>query len=189
VKRAIESVLKQSFLEWELLIIDDGSDDNTYSIARKLIANNGNIRYLFHKNRKLPLSLNAGIKASIGKHITFLGSDDEYKEDHLKLRIDFLTSNPDVDFLQGGLEIIGDPFVKDKFDLSKKIHINDCVVGGTFFAKREVFEELKGFQNIPYSEDSEFYSRVVKEGYRAEKVDYPTYIYYRDSIDGICNNI
>lgn len=188
LERALDSVINQSLKEWELIIVDDGSTDDTFDFVRPFQNQFENIRYLRHSNRKLPLSLNVGIKAACGEYVTFLGSDDEYLKDHLKLRVEFLKNNPEVDFIHGGVEIIGDPYVKDKNDLSKKIHLNECVIGGTFFGKRNLFNIEDGFNDVDYSEDSEFFERI-KDNYTIRKVSFPTYRYYRDTPDSICSTI
>lgn len=188
IERAICSLIGQSFKEWELIIVDDGSTDNTFSVIDKFIAVHENIRCIKHSNRKIPLALNAGIHASVGKYITFLDSDDEYKPEHLQLRIDFMKENPAVDLIHGGVEVIGYPFVKDKNDLTKEIHISECAVGGTFFAKRNLFFELGGFHDLKYSHDSDFLERA-SEKFKIEKVEWQTYIYYRDTPDSVCSNV
>ncbi len=188
LQRSINSVLKQSFTDWELLIVDDGSSDGSFSIVNDFISRFENIRYLKHSNRKPALSTNAGILASCGEFLAFMGSDDEYKPDHLKLRVEFITKNPEIDFVHGGVEIIGSPYVKDKNNLARKIHLSECVIGGTFFGKRKVFFEMGGFQDLYYSDDSDFFERVQKK-FRIAQVDYPTYIYYRDTPDSICTTI
>ncbi len=188
IERAINSVINQTIKDWELIIVDDGSSDNTFDIVNKFLENYENIRYLKHSNRKLSLSFNAGILAASGKFVTFLGSDDEYKSNHLELRLNVFKNN-DVDFVHGGVEIIGYPYVKDKNDLTKEIHISECVVGGTFFASKQLFVEMEGFKDLSYSEDSEFFERLQQKKYKIIKVDYPTYVYYRDTPDSICNSI
>lgn len=188
LNRSIESVLAQSYSEWELLVVDDGSDDNSFEIVNAYIQKYENIRYLKHTNRRPPLATNAGILASCGKYLAFLGSDDEYKKDYLKQRIDFLSDNPEIDFIHGGVEVIGHPYVKDKNDLSKEIHLSECAIGGTFFGKRNVFFDLDGFKDLRYSDDSDFLERVEQK-YKVAKVDWLTYIYYRDTPDSICTTI
>ncbi len=188
LKRAVDSVLNQSFDIWELIIVDDGSNDETFDVVSAYLNKHENIRYLKHTNRFVSLSLNVGIKASCGKYITYLSSDDEYKKDHLKLRFEFMESNPEVDFVHGGLVIIGSKYVKDKKDISKKIHLDECKVGGTFFYKREVAEKIGGYKDLNYSEDSDFYYRVERK-FKIVKLDFPTYVYYRDTPDSICNTI
>lgn len=188
LERAIKSVMNQKLSCWELIIVDDGSDDTTFKLISSYQDKFENIRYMRHSNRKPPLSLNVGIMASVGKYITFLSSDDEIKVDHLKLRSEILEDDLSIDLLHGGVEIVGDPFVKDKNDLSKQIHISECTVGCTLFGKREVFLELGGFKNITYSDDSEFHERA-KQKYNCREVSFPTYIYYRDTPDSICSTI
>ncbi|OGU59407.1 MAG: glycosyl transferase [Ignavibacteria bacterium RBG_13_36_8] len=188
LNRSINSVLSQTFKKWELVIVDDGSSDDTFQVVDEYIGKYENIRYMKHSNRRTPLAVNSGIQASCGKYITFLGSDDEYKSEHLALRLEYMETNPDADMLHGGVEIIGHPFVKDKNDLSKEIHLSECVIGGTFFGKRDVFFELGGFKDLIYSDDSDFYERAEKK-FIIHKVDFPTYIYYRDTPDSICTNI
>ena len=186
--RAIDSIINQTEKRFELIIIDDGSTDNTFTVVEKYIRNYENFRYIKQQNMKLPIALNIGIKIASGKYVTFIGSDDEYKSDHIKLRLQFMKENPHIDLIHGGVEIIGSPYVKDKTDLTKVVHISECAVGGTFFGKRFVFTELNGFKNISYSEDSEFLERAEKK-YFVEKVNLSTYIYHRDSEDSICNTV
>ncbi len=188
ILRAVSSVLFQTFENWELIIVDDGSTDATFQLLNKLILTDERVKYVKHSNRKLPLSLNAGLKIASGEYISFLGSDDEYEPDHLELRMKFLKSNPEIDLLHGGAMIVGDEFVKDKNDTSKKIHLSDCVIGGTFFGKRQMFLELEGFNDLKYSEDSDLFDRA-KEKHKIIKVNFATYIYYRDTEDSITNTI
>lgn len=186
--RAIDSVINQTFKEWELIIVDDGSTDDTFEIVNSYLMKYENIRYTKHSNRKPPLSQNVGIILSVGKYICFLGSDDEYKPTYIEERFKFMNDNSDVDLIHGGVEIIGHPFVKDKNDLTKEIPLSECVIGGTFFGKRKVFAELNGFQNLKYSDDSDFFERAIQK-FKVVKIDFPTYIYYRDTPDSICNTI
>jgi len=188
ILRAVNSVFKQTFRNWELIIVDDGSDDNTFGLLDKIVLSNENVKYIKHKNRKLPLSLNTGILISSGRYLAFIGSDDEYLPEHLFLRYDYMKKNPDIDLIHGGVKIIGDTFVKDFNDVTKKIHLDECVIGGTFFGKREVFVQLKGFSNIPYGEDYELTLRAANK-FKIMKVNFPTYIYYRDTEGSICNTI
>lgn len=188
IGNAIQSVINQTYKNWELLIVDDGSSDNTFDVCKPYLIEFENIRYLYHKNKKLPLTLNEGILAASGSFITFLGSDDCYKPEHLELRVEILNSNNKIDFIHGGVEIIGNPYVKDKNNLSKLIHLNECKIGGSFFIRKSILLKLGGFLNISYSEDSDLFERAEEES-KIIKVDFPTYIYNRDTEDSICNQI
>jgi glycosyltransferase involved in cell wall biosynthesis len=184
IERAIDSVLNQSYKEWELIIVDDGSNDSSASLIETYKTQSTRIKTFYQDHQSSSAARNNGIKNSKGDIITFIDSDDEYKENHLELRLDYLNENPEIDFLHGGVEIIGDEFVPDKYDRKKLIHLSDCVIGATFFGKKKVFSELGGFKQIPYSEDSEFLERVVKQ-YKVKKIDFSTYIYHREVPDSI----
>ncbi len=189
-RRALESVLNQSFKKFELVIIDDGSTDETETELFPLLKDNPNFKYIRHSNRKHPLSLNTGLVNSTGSYISFLDSDDEYKPDYLNDRVKYLESNNDTDLLYSPAELIGeedDLYVPDAGNISKLIHLNECIIGGTFFGKRHVFEELNGFSNI-YSHDSEFYTRAV-ERYKVIKFEDKGYIYYRNNPQSVISKL
>lgn len=186
LQRCIDSLLGQSFKNWELIAVDDGSEDNSFEVLKEYHANYPGINIFRHKNMKLPLSRNKGIMASKGKYITFLDSDDEYAQDHLLKRVQYLNNHPEVDMVQGGVDIIGNEYVRDKDNPLKLIHLSECTVGATFFGRRYVFIMLNGFRNLEYSEDSDFLERAEK-CFNIEKVDFNTYKYYREAPDSITN--
>jgi glycosyltransferase involved in cell wall biosynthesis len=186
--RSVDSVLAQSLDTWELIVVDDGSSDKTPGVVAGYIARNTATRYVRHSHRGLPLSQNVGIQAACGKYVTFLDSDDEYRRDHLALRVQYMEDHPEVDLIHGGLDIVGNPFVKDRNDLSREIHLDQCIVGGTFFGKRRAFLELGGFRTAGYAHDADFFARAY-DRLRTARVDYPTYVYYRDTPGSITNTI
>ncbi len=138
--RALDSIVEQSFKDFEIVIVDDGSIDEIEKEIFPFLKMNSNAKYIKHSNRKHPLSLNTGIVNSSGNYITFLDSDDEYKTRHLEERVNYFLSNPDVDLIHSPATLIGeekDFFVPDANDKSRLIHLNDCVIGGTFFGKEQ----------------------------------------------------
>lgn len=185
--RSLNSLVAQSFRNWELIAIDDGSTDGSSAILDEYEGLFKNIKVLKQENRKLAFSRNRGISLSKGDYITFLDSDDEYKENHLARRVEFMQRNPETDMIHGGVRITGDEFVRDKNNRFCFIHISECTVGATFFGKRHVFKTLRGFKENIYSEDSEFLMRAEKI-YNIKKVNFPTYIYHREIEDSITHN-
>jgi glycosyltransferase involved in cell wall biosynthesis len=187
LKRCIGSLLTQSFKNWELIAVDDGSEDNSFEVLKEYQAHYPGIFIIRHNNMKLPLSRNKGIMASKGKYITFLDSDDEYARDHLLKRVEYMNNHPEVDMLRGGVDIIGSEYVRDKNNPTRLIHLSECSVGATFFGRRNVFLMLNGFRNLEYSEDSDFLERAEK-CFNIKKVNFNTYKYYRETPDSITNN-
>jgi len=82
ILKAVDSVISQTFGDWELLIIDDGSTDNTKEILGDHL-NHPQIRYEYQENKGRSLARNKGIKLAQGQFLCFLDSDDYYLENHL----------------------------------------------------------------------------------------------------------
>lgn len=79
--RAIRSVIGQTFMDWELIIIDDGSTDDTSAVVKQF--NDARIKYLYQENKERSAARNKGIEMAVGEYICFLDSDDYYLPDHL----------------------------------------------------------------------------------------------------------
>src|SRR5690606_33517027 len=156
---AVDSVLMQTYKNFEIIIVDDGSTDNVEKTLFPILKSHENIQYIRQSNSGPASALDKGIKIASGEYITFLDSDDEYKKDHIKKRINYFKNNPKTDLTYSTAEIIGkeeDMFVPDARNKKKLIHLNDCIIGGTFFGKIEVFQKLNGFKNI-YAYDYDFF--------------------------------
>ncbi len=98
---------------------------------------------------------------------------------HLNYCIDNLKSHPEIDLLQGGFFSEEEILVADYYEPGKTINLKECVLGPTFFGKRQVFFELKGFDNIAYGEDTDFWQRAEKVFKTHNLTDPETYIYTR----------
>ena len=81
---AIQSVIDQTYSNWELIIIDDGSTDNTKEAVESFILQDNRIQYLFQKHQERSVARNRGIEEAKGKFICFLDDDDYYLEHHLE---------------------------------------------------------------------------------------------------------
>ena len=81
MKKAIESVLAQTYISWELIIVDDGSTDSTKETV--YLFNDARIRYIYQPNSERSVARNNGISRAKGQYICFLDSDDYYLNNHL----------------------------------------------------------------------------------------------------------
>jgi glycosyltransferase involved in cell wall biosynthesis len=184
VKRAIDSVLNQTFQDFELLIIDDGStDDSPQLILEYAILNENKITYLRHKNCSQSESINRAILLTESEYITVIDADDEYKTNHLELCLSEINS---LDLIASTTETIvnkeSDYYVPDRYNQNEVVHVDDCILFATLFGKKEVFQNLN-FINM-YGADAHFYERAEKM-YFVEKLDLRTYIYYRNNPNSI----
>lgn len=177
--KALKSLIDQSESDWEAIIVDDGSTDDTYSRVAKYLQTHSNITYIKQENKGEEGAKNTGIHAARGRYITFLDSDDTYHPDHLKIRKAILQKQPKTDLLHGGVGIIGDEYVPNRFNPKEKIHLSECVIGGTFFIRRKLIIALKGFQRVPIGTDADLFERIYNSGAEIQKVNHPTYLYNR----------
>ena len=145
---ALNSILKQEFKEYEIIVVDDGSTDNTREVISDLIKNNPCIKYYFKENEERSIARNYGIMHATGKYVGFLDSDDVLYPNHMTTAYELLEKNnlPEVGHL--ACEIVntsGDSIlVKNHFDNSFKekliheniIHVNEM------FIRRDIASEV-----------------------------------------------
>ena len=189
LQKALNSLISQTTDDWEAIIIDDESTDDTYSRILPYLRSYRQIRYLRKPHSGCAMSKNAGICLSVGKFITFLDSDDEYDPMHLDLRKKILMEDHSIRFLYGGTNIIGNQYVPDRFDNEKSVSLNDCVIGGTFCIERNTIFQLKGFWKISLGEDADLFERAKKSGILIIETKLPTYIYHHETEDSITNKL
>ena len=187
VKRAIDSVLRQDFQEFELIIIDDGSSVENRKELMHYVEKKDKISYMWHSNRGQSESINRGVLRSTGEFITILDSDDEYKPHHLSsclrevMHYDLICSTTETI-----VDTKDDYYVPDKNDLTKLIHLDDTVLFGTLFGRKEVFSSIS-FRS-GFAADAAFYEKAESQ-YRVNKADLRTYVYHRNIPNSICATI
>lgn len=103
ISKAINSVLRQTFTDFELIIIDDGSTDNTKEVLQKYLQDS-RIKYIYQTNQKVSKARINGIKNSAGTYIALLDSDDYWlDEKKLEKQVNFLENNKDYVLVSGGI--------------------------------------------------------------------------------------
>ena len=187
-KRAIDSVLKQDFQDFELIIIDDGSkENNRESLMDYVEQYEDKITYIRHSNRGQSASVNRGVLYSQGEYITILDSDDEYKPNHLST---CLREINDSDLICSTTETIvdsdNDYYVPDKNDQTKLIHLDEVIMFGTLFGLKKVFTSIDF--KTGFAADSDFYEQATQL-FNVKKLDLRTYVYHRNIPDSICATI
>jgi len=187
LKRALDSLIRQTEKDWEAIIVDDESTDDTQLLVLPYLIANKNIRYFVKSHTGEAMSKNEGINLASGRFISFLDSDDEYSPEHLRSRKLILTQNSSVSFLYGGVKVIGNQFVPDRFNPEKRIHLSECVIGGTFFIEKDTLLRLKGFKNMLLGTDSDLFERAMTAGVMMKETEIPTYIYHHETEDSITN--
>jgi len=173
IKRAIDSVLSQSYKNFELIVINDGSTDNTLDILKNY--NDPRIRIIDNKeNIGFVKSLNKGIKLGRGEFIARI-DDDDYWCDNAKLeqQINFLKNNPDHILIgSGGIEIKENGKERNRYLLPEKDEeIKDILLFSNPFIhisvvyRKEAWEKVGGYdERFPLSQDWDLWLRLSKIG-------------------------
>ena len=124
IVESVNTVLHQSFTDFELVCVDDGSNDASVDVIKNFVQMDGRVKLVSQENSGRCKARNAGIKVATGKWICFLDSDDGYLENHLQVMFNLITENPAV--MGFATEQIVDRFVK-KYDF-KKLYRNKSLL-------------------------------------------------------------
>lgn len=111
IRETIESVINQSYENWEMIIVDDGSTDNSVNIIKEYCQKDSRIKLFTHpnnENRGLGETIQLGLSKSNTDYIVFLESDDTLKENYLCQKFKIFDTNPHVGFLYNNIQFIGD---------------------------------------------------------------------------------
>ena len=164
IERTINSVLQQSFTDWEYIIIDDGSTDNTEEIIQKYLEDK-RFRYIKKENSGAAHSRNIAVSLAKGEFITFIDSDDDALPNWLEVVSGII--KPDTGIactaairkLANGTEILEDLYEMNVFGKIEKVRFT-C---GSFFIRRSVFTGINGYDlSMPTGLQSELGYRAVK---------------------------
>jgi len=146
--RAIESVINQTYSEWELIIVDDGSTDNTKEVVKKYLTDR-RIKYIKTKNKGAANARNVGALIATKEWITFLDSDDQAYPNWIKSWAEIIMNKPKIGLLSSGCDIYRDNIkVKSQFPTQSKLFKNlkfKITNGGSFAVKKEIFNKIKGY--------------------------------------------
>lgn len=198
IGRAIQSVLNQTYQDFELIIVDDGSRDDTEKFVKCL--EDERIVYIRHEENKGPSAArNTGIKESKGEYIAFQDSDDEWFSEKLEKQIEvFHNSPPEVGVVYSGFFRIENDrkiYIPRGFFILKEGKIHKELLKGNFIGtpavliKKQCFERRRYFdENLPAFEDWELWIEISKY-YEFRYINEPLlYSYYTPSSVNINQN-
>lgn len=153
VHSAIESVIAQTYKNWELLCVDDGSSDNSVEILRSYVSKDSRIKYFTQENKGPLLARRLGFENSLGDYIIYLDSDDEYSPDNLESLVSRIQET-DADTVAPDMIYKSDTYSKSWNKLNK-VNVEEILSGLDAFSetfpwrkmhnfnlwKREIFQE------------------------------------------------
>lgn len=191
---AIDSIIDQTYPDWELIMCDDGSTDNTYQIAH-MYQNRYPDKIVLLKNntnRKLPYTLNRCLAEATGKYIARMDGDDRSRPNRFEEQVRFLEVHPEVDLVGTGMIYFNDGNIIGYRKAPSNpepeiIGIGTPFFHGTIMMRSAVYRALNGYSLEPYvtrSEDIDLWIRFFASGYHGANLD--QYLYcVREDFDAV----
>jgi glycosyltransferase involved in cell wall biosynthesis len=159
IAEAIESVLNQTYRNIEIIVIDDGSTDNT---SRILSSYNGKIKYFRQPNSGASAARNSGISKAAGDFISFLDSDDLWEKNKISLQMECFENNPGIDICLCNTKIFSEKKITNfdqKYIIATPYHLCSILI------KKEVLKRVGYFKtNLKSGEDTDFFLRIKEMG-------------------------
>lgn len=168
LKEAIESILSQTFKDFEFIIIDDGSTDNSYEIARSYLDQRIKL-YKNEFNLRVAETLNKGIKLAQGEYIARMDADDVSLPNRLARQVNFLDSHPDITIVGSWVKVIGDTheyvwkYESNPEKLKTKMFFNCSVAHPTIMMRKKAMLDNNLWYNNMGVEDFDLWARACEK--------------------------
>jgi glycosyltransferase involved in cell wall biosynthesis len=183
VSLAIDSILKQSFEDFEFIIINDGSTDRTLEILKEYEQKDSRIVLINQENKGLTKSLNIGIKKAKGKYIARMDSDDISHPQRFEKQIEFLENNKEYALIGTNIEKIDEfgkhiEFNTTKYtneEIQKTLSTRNCFAHGSVMINRTLIkDELYYDENFKYAQDYRLWAKIAKT-FKVANLEEPLY--------------
>lgn len=172
IEETILSVLNQTYVDWELILINDGSTDNSEKLIKQF--KDSRLSYFKQENKGVSSARNVGLKKMKGDFFCFLDSDDTFEPNSIQSRIDIFTQNVDLSFVDGRTNVMdytmssvikefspsfnGQPF-------NQLLNLSDsCFMGNTWMVKTDLNKSYKFNEGLTHCEDLLFYLSISSNG-------------------------
>ena len=157
--RAVDSVLRQTYTDFELIVADDGSSDDTRRVVEDYVAEDPRVRYCHQENKGGAAARNLGASFARGEYLAFLDSDDEADPNWIESFSSAFTST-DVSIVCCGIRYVEDGNVwRHRFPVER----NGLFLSGTFALRRHVFRQVNGYNTaLPANQQSELRFRLLQ---------------------------
>ena len=177
LKHTIESVINQTYSNIEIIVIDDGSTDNTEELAKSY---GSKIKYIKQNNLGGTASRNTGIKSATGKYLNFLDHDDLFLPEKIEKQVRVLESNPKVGFVHCRYFFIDEigkqlakVFILPEGNIYKKLIAGCFIWSGAPLIRKSCIDKVGIFDESIWSSDWDMWLRIVKEETRIACVQEP----------------
>lgn len=171
---AIISLLNQTFTEFELIVVDDGSTDNTLNVLKEIEKKDSRVRVYFNgDNRGLVYTLNKALVFARGDYVARMDADDIAMPNRLEKQMRFLNDHPDYSLVGSQMVSIdeqGREYAKSscpvEYDIARRALHYSSPVPHIWLCKKSVYTDLGGYRDVAPAEDYDFLLRMESLGYK-----------------------
>ena len=159
LRAALESVFAQTYRPFEVIVVDDGSTDDSGDIAQSF----PEVHYIHQKNQGVAAARNHGIEVARGEFFAFLDQDDLWTPEKLKLQVDYLQNHPDIGYTLTQLQFFLEPgtSLPSWFRKDLLASVQTGWVLGTLLVRRNVFQQVGNFaEAYSAANDSDWFFRA-----------------------------
>lgn len=192
---AMDSILNQIHQNWELIVINDGSTDNTEDIIQKY--KDSRIQYFYHQNCGVSKTRNVALKRMNGDYFCFLDADDFMPRESLESRLKVFLNNPEVDFVDGTVQLYDQALQKKRSEwipryrgnpLDQLLSLSDtCFFGNSWMIKRDKNKTYQFHENLSHGEDLLFFIELALQGGQYDFTDQDILHYRKGHISAMKN--
>lgn len=166
LKQAIDSILAQTYTDWELILVNDCSTDATADIAEQYAGSDARIRTIHNaSNQKLPASLNIGFAAARGEYFTWTSDDNLYLPEAMAVMVQCLDEQEDAAMVRASMDFIdaeGGVIGQSEAYSDEKMYAFNCL-GACFMYRRAVRDEIGDYDVNTYcAEDYDYWLRILE---------------------------
>ena len=184
LEQAVFALEKQSYENWELIMCDDGSTDNTYSVAAELSKHDARIHLLRNaKNEGLNKTLNRCFSVSTGEYIARMDGDDDCLPDRLMKQVSYLEAHPEIAIVSSPMILFDETGEWGRTSAPEYPSVEQVVTGSPIchapvMMRRECMETVEGYTEDPRMlrvEDVNLWIKLYAAGYRCYNIQDPLY--------------
>lgn len=171
IRESIESIINQTYTNWELIIVNDCSTDNTLAIANEYAQKDSRIKVISNKdNLKLPASLNVGFANANGEYYTWTSDDNMYKPDAINIMVNYLNNVSICDFVSCDMDYIDEHGnlinTLDKNHPNRNLLLLSYInmIGACFMYRGEIAKKIGAYDETMFgAEDYDYWCRIALE--------------------------
>lgn len=200
IEETLASVQSQTYTDWECIVVDDGSVDNSAEVVKRIAQSDSRIRYAFQTNAGPSAARNRGLRLAHGEYIQFLDADDWFPPERFATMLEAYADVQDNVVLYSSLAVAAENDIHQTSCYTKKTQVGDidfrrmyggfgrefAFIPGAVLFPRKALDTVAWNESLRASEDWDYYLQLCKQGYIFRNVPRNLFVYR--AVEGSLSN-